>query len=82
MTYTSGTTGPPKGAMNTRGNMRYGAEVLSNWYGLERSDVIWAIMPFFDISGVTTAFASRYVTCRWSVGAPPTSAVPTDGHSS
>ncbi len=82
MTYTSGTTGPPKGAMNTHGNMRYSAEVLSNWYGLERSDVIWAIAPFFHITGVTTAFASRYVTCRWSVGAPPTSAVPTDGHSS
>jgi long-chain acyl-CoA synthetase len=62
LTYTSGTTGPPKGAMNTHGNMRYSAEVLSNWYGLERSDVIWAIAPFFHITGVTTALALTIYT--------------------
>jgi long-chain acyl-CoA synthetase len=62
LAYTSGTTGPPKGAMNTHGNMRYSAEVLSNWYGIDRSDVIWAIAPFFHITGLTTALALTIYT--------------------
>jgi long-chain acyl-CoA synthetase len=62
LAYTSGTTGPPKGAMNTHANMRYSAEMLANWYGLERSDVIWAIAPFFHITGLTTALALAIYT--------------------
>jgi long-chain acyl-CoA synthetase len=52
--YTSGTTGPPKGAMNTHGNLKYSAEVLTAWYGLGPTDVIWGIAPFFHITGITT----------------------------
>jgi long-chain acyl-CoA synthetase len=57
LTYTSGTTGPPKGAMNTHANLRRSAEVLTYWYGLQRSDVIWGIAPFFHITGLTTELA-------------------------
>lgn len=57
LTYTSGTTGPPKGAMNTHANLRHSAEVLTQWYGLEQDDVIWGIAPFFHITGLTTELA-------------------------
>jgi long-chain acyl-CoA synthetase len=57
LTYTSGTTGPPKGAMNTHANMRHSAEVLTSWYGLGDGDVIWGVAPFFHITGLTAELA-------------------------
>jgi long-chain acyl-CoA synthetase len=57
LTYTSGTTGPPKGAMNTHANLVHSAGVLTSWYGLDGTDVIWGIAPFFHITGLTTELA-------------------------
>ncbi|MPZ89463.1 MAG: AMP-binding protein, partial [Nitriliruptorales bacterium] len=34
LTYTSGTTGPPKGAMNTHDNMSHNAQLLAEWFTL------------------------------------------------
>lgn len=62
LTYTSGTTGPPKGAMNTHANMTRSAEVLSSWFGVDGSDVIWGIAPFFHITGLTTELALTIFT--------------------
>jgi long-chain acyl-CoA synthetase len=57
LTYTSGTTGPRKGAMNTHANLLHSATILTSWYGLDASDVIWGIAPFFHITGLTTELA-------------------------
>lgn len=35
LTYTSGTTGPPKGAMNTHGNLLAATSTFADWVGLE-----------------------------------------------
>ena len=50
--YTSGTTGLPKGAMLTHGNMVFNAEVMHAWFSLGADDRILSIAPFFHVTGV------------------------------
>lgn len=60
--YTSGTTGTPKGAMLTHGNLTFNADFLRTWADLGQGDVILAIAPFFHITGlechICTAFSA------------------------
>ncbi|MEV4944021.1 class I adenylate-forming enzyme family protein [Streptomyces zaomyceticus] len=51
LTYTSGTTGPPKGAMNTHGNVLSVVETCASWTGVGGGDVVLAIAPLFHITG-------------------------------
>ena len=51
LAYTSGTTGPPKGAMNTHGNLLHVAATGSAWMGLEPGDRVLAVAPLFHITG-------------------------------
>lgn len=51
LTYTSGTTGPPKGAMNTHGNILNVAETTASWMGLAPEDAVLAVAPLFHITG-------------------------------
>ncbi|MFJ9929446.1 class I adenylate-forming enzyme family protein [Streptomyces misionensis] len=51
LTYTSGTTGPPKGAMNTHGNVLSVVSAYASWTGLSDGDVVLAIAPLFHITG-------------------------------
>jgi long-chain acyl-CoA synthetase len=51
LAYTSGTTGPPKGAMNTHGNILNVAESTALWMGLEPGDCVLAVAPLFHITG-------------------------------
>lgn len=52
LTYTSGTTGVSKGAMNTHGNMVFTAQVFRDWIGIGREDVILGGAPLFHITGL------------------------------
>jgi len=52
LTYTSGTTGAPKGAMNTHGNVVFNSSVYRDWCGLDAGDVVLAIAPLFHITGL------------------------------
>ena len=52
LTYTSGTTGEPKGAMNTHGNVAFNATVYRDWIGLTSDDVVLAGAPLFHITGL------------------------------
>ncbi len=52
LTYTSGTTGPAKGAMNTHGNVVFTAQAYRDWIKLGRDDVILGIAPLFHITGL------------------------------
>jgi long-chain acyl-CoA synthetase len=52
LTYTSGTTGPPKGAMNTHGNVVFNAQVYRDWIHLDESDVVLGVAPLFHITGL------------------------------
>ena len=59
LTYTSGTTGVPKGAMNTHGNAVFTSQVYREWLDLGEDDVILGVAPLFHITGlianITTA---------------------------
>lgn len=52
LTYTSGTTGPPKGAMNTHANVLTVAATYARWVGLAAGDVVLGMAPLFHITGV------------------------------
>ena len=52
LTYTSGTTGPPKGAMNTHGNVVFNSEVYRHCWKLTSSDTMLGVAPFFHVTGM------------------------------
>jgi long-chain acyl-CoA synthetase len=52
LTYTSGTTGPPKGAMNTHRNVVFSAQAYRDWIGLSGDDVVLGVAPLFHITGL------------------------------
>lgn len=52
LTYTSGTTGPPKGAMNTHGNVVFNSEVYRHCWRLTPADTMLAVAPLFHITGM------------------------------
>ena len=52
LTYTSGTTGDPKGAMNTHGNIVFNTHAYRDWLGLTETDVCLAAAPLFHITGL------------------------------
>jgi long-chain acyl-CoA synthetase len=51
LTYTSGTTGPAKGAMNTHGNLLAVASTYGAWANLSPGDVVFGMAPLFHITG-------------------------------
>lgn len=51
LTYTSGTTGPPKGAMNTHGNIAFNARVYEVMQRIEPNDVVLGVAPLFHVTG-------------------------------
>ncbi|MFC1977231.1 class I adenylate-forming enzyme family protein [Chloroflexota bacterium] len=51
LTYTSGTTGPPKGAMNTHGNIAFNARVYQVMQHIEDNDVVLGVAPLFHVTG-------------------------------
>lgn len=63
LTYTSGTTGDPKGAMNTHGNIVFNTHAYRDWIGLTETDVCLAAAPLFHITGlighIATAILAR-----------------------
>lgn len=52
LTYTSGTTGVPKGAMNTHRNVVFTAQVYLDWVHAGRDGAIFGIAPLFHITGL------------------------------
>jgi long-chain acyl-CoA synthetase len=65
LTYTSGTTGPPKGAMTTHRNVVFNAQTYRDWVGLSREDVILGVAPLFHITGLIAHIAIALL-----IGAP------------
>jgi long-chain acyl-CoA synthetase len=58
ITYTSGTTGRPKGAMNTHGNVASGGDFYRRWFELDEHDVILGVAPLFHVTGLTGHIAA------------------------
>lgn len=51
LTYTSGTTGQPKGAMNTHGNIAFNARVYEAVMRIGADDVVLGVAPLFHVTG-------------------------------
>jgi long-chain acyl-CoA synthetase len=52
MTYTSGTTGLPKGAMLTYGNALFKSAAAAESSGLQANDMLLAVAPLYHIAGM------------------------------
>ena len=65
MVYTSGTTGDPKGAMNTHRNVVFATSVYKHWIGLTEADTILGLAPLFHVTGLI-----GHVTLAMLTGAP------------
>ncbi|MDX1563716.1 MAG: AMP-binding protein, partial [Gammaproteobacteria bacterium] len=65
MVYTSGTTGDPKGAMNTHSNVVFATAVYEAWIGLDSNDAILGLAPLFHVTGLI-----GHVTLSMLTGAP------------
>lgn len=70
--YTSGTTGPPKGSMNTHANVVFTAQIYRDWVGLAEGGSMFAVAPLFHITGLIAniaapllAAAASILTCRF-----------------
>lgn len=50
--YTSGTTGPPKGAMVTHRGAVFSSQNFRDMRGLDADDVVFAVAPLFHITGL------------------------------
>ena len=53
--YTSGTTGRSKGAMLSHGNMLSNAQVLQDYWGWKKGDVLIHALPIFHVHGLFVA---------------------------
>lgn len=62
LTYTSGTTGPPKGAMTTHANVVFNAQTYRDWAGITADDVVLGIAPLFHITGLVGHIAISLLT--------------------
>src|SRR6476661_8525302 len=65
LTYTSGTTGPPKGAMNSHGNVVFNSQAYRQWCRLGPDDAVLGVAPLFHITGLIAG-----VTTSLLLGAP------------
>jgi long-chain acyl-CoA synthetase len=58
LTYTSGTTGVPKGAINTHRAVVHNAEAMTAWGSLGPGDVTVAMAPLFHVTGLVCHMAT------------------------
>ena len=61
MLYTSGTTGKPKGAMLTHGNLYSNAQILKQHWQFDKSDVLLHALPIFHTHGLFVAINTTIV---------------------
>jgi long-chain acyl-CoA synthetase len=52
LSYTSGTTGVPKGAMNTHATMAFNSQTYRDWMGFTAADSVLGVAPLFHITGL------------------------------
>lgn len=64
ITYTSGTTGLPKGATNTHRNVATGGFAYRDWFKLDGHDVVLGVAPLFHVTGLT-----GHIACAVAAGA-------------
>ncbi|WP_030907783.1 class I adenylate-forming enzyme family protein [Streptomyces sp. NRRL F-5126] len=60
ISYTSGTSGRPKGAMNSHGNIMFNAERQATGQGLAEGSCYFALAPLFHITGMVCELAACF----------------------
>ncbi|CAB1081407.1 Long-chain-fatty-acid--CoA ligase (EC [Olavius algarvensis Delta 1 endosymbiont] len=60
LVYTSGTTGPPKGAMLSHGNIVYNSQTYEVAACMDRGDVILGVALLFHITGIVAHLAIAF----------------------
>ncbi|MCB5909952.1 AMP-binding protein [Streptomyces pinistramenti] len=60
ISYTSGTSGTPKGATNTHGNITYNAERQRTGLGVAEGATYFALAPLFHITGMVCELAASF----------------------
>ncbi len=60
LVYTSGTTGPPKGAMILHRNIAFNVEVFRHWMKIGPDDMILGLAPLFHITGLVPQLGLCY----------------------
>ncbi|MGW7381665.1 class I adenylate-forming enzyme family protein [Streptomyces sp. NPDC054794] len=58
ISYTSGTSGTPKGAVNTHGNIMFNAERQRTGLALPEAPIYYALAPLFHITGMVCQFGA------------------------
>ena len=62
LVYTSGTTGTPKGAMNTHGNVCFNAQTYRDWMHIGTGRPLLGMAPLFHITGLIGHLAAAFIT--------------------
>ena len=60
--YTSGTTGQPKGALLTHGNLLAAARTVAAWHDLTHADRVLSSLPLYHINGQVIATVTPFVS--------------------
>lgn len=60
LVYTSGTTGPPKGAMISHANIHHNCLVYESTARMDGTDVVLGIAPMFHITGIVAHLAIAF----------------------
>ena len=60
--YTSGTTGQPKGALLTHGNLLAASRSVAAWHGLTNADRVLSSLPLYHINGQVIATLTPFVS--------------------
>ncbi|MGQ4513877.1 AMP-binding protein [Streptomyces sp. DW26H14] len=60
ISYTSGTSGKPKGAMNSHANIMFNAERQAAGQGLPKGSVYFALAPLFHITGMVCQLSACF----------------------
>jgi long-chain acyl-CoA synthetase len=62
LTYTSGTTGIPKAAMNSHGNLLSNGQITRDWMHISPHTPILGIAPLFHITGLVCQIVTSLIT--------------------
>ncbi|KAF5012776.1 hypothetical protein FDECE_1196 [Fusarium decemcellulare] len=60
--FTSGTTGPPKGALKKRSFYMNNSETFANWWRLGENDVVLHVLPVHHSTGLSVTFLAPLIS--------------------